>query len=120
MADQGKLASALAAPRPAFGHDKYPTLSQKAAVLLYSFVKAHALPNGNKRLAMTTAFLFLAMNDRWWQAEGEEIRAHITWIAASEARLRDDVIRYMSQYFDFRLLPLEDVLGPTPDTELAT
>ena len=52
-----KLLSALGTPRPVFGHDEYPTLAKKAAVLLYSVAKAHALPNGNERLAMTTTFL---------------------------------------------------------------
>jgi hypothetical protein len=69
---------------------------------------------------MTTTFLFLAMNGQWWQAEGETIRAHITWLAASEARLRDEAVDYMSKYFDLHLLPLEEVLNATEETEGAT
>jgi death on curing protein len=106
--DEGKLLSALATPRPVFGHDKYPTLAEKAAVLLYSIAKAHALPNGNKRLAMTTTFLFLARNGHWWEAADEEIRAHVTWLAASEPRLRDEALAYMSRYFEMRLALLNE------------
>ena len=109
--DEGKLTSALATPRPVFGHEEYPTIADKAAVLLYGIVKAHALPNGNKRLAMTSTFLFLAMNGLWWGAEGEEIRAHVTWIAASEPRLRKHVLAYMANYFGLRLRPTDAALA---------
>ena len=106
--DEGKLESALAGPRPVFGQEVYPTLAAKAAVLLYGIAKAHSLPNGNKRLAMTSTFLFLYGNDMWWQAEGEEIRAHVTWVAASESQLRSVVLDYLTGYFERRLVPAED------------
>jgi death on curing protein len=102
--DEGKLSSAIATPKPVFGEETYPTLADKAAVLLYSIAKAHALPNGNKRLALTSTFLFLAANAMWWDAQGEEVRAHVTWIAASESRLRSEVLSYMSKYFGLRLV----------------
>lgn len=42
----------------AFGHDAYPTLRDKAAALLHSFVTTQTLPDGNKcgqaRVAKTT------------------------------------------------------------------
>jgi len=101
---EGKLSSALNAPQPVFGFDKYPTVEAKAAVLLYSVAKAHALPNGNKRTAMVTTFFFLAANDKWWSAESEDVRAHVAWLAASEARARDEALAYMTKYLGARLI----------------
>lgn len=103
----GRLESALIAPRPVFGVEKYPTLEAKAAVLLYAITKAHALPNGNKRTAMTTTFFFLAANGYWWSAESEDVRAHVAWLAASDARARDEAVAYMTKYFEGKLIPFD-------------
>lgn len=50
--DHGLLASAAARPRTsAFGADAYPTFAGKAAALMHSIARNHALVDGNKRLA---------------------------------------------------------------------
>jgi death on curing protein len=62
--DLGLLESALARPRAsAFGEDAYSTLHLKAAALLESLARNHALVDGNKRLAWVATRLFLAFND---------------------------------------------------------
>lgn len=61
--DLGLLESAAARPRAsAFGEDAYPSLALKAAALLHSICKNHALVDGNKRLAWHAATVFLDMN----------------------------------------------------------
>jgi len=61
--DIGLLESALARPQAsAFGEDAYPTLDLKAAALLESVARNHALVDGNKRLAWVSTKLFLALN----------------------------------------------------------
>lgn len=61
--DPGLLASAVARPATTlFGVDAYPTLAQKAAALLESVVRNHALLDGNKRTAWTLTALFLWLN----------------------------------------------------------
>ncbi|MCX2932644.1 type II toxin-antitoxin system death-on-curing family toxin [Mycobacterium sp. CVI_P3] len=61
--DHGLLASALARPRASvFGQDAYPELHVKAAALLHSLLRNHALVDGNKRLAWTGCLTFLAIN----------------------------------------------------------
>ena len=105
--NEGKLESALNAPKPVFGVETYPTLEAKAAVLLYAISKAHALPNGNKRTAMTTTFLFLAANGQWWSSESEDVRAHVAWLAASDSRARDEALAYMTKYFGRKLTPYD-------------
>jgi death-on-curing protein len=45
-----------------FGNDAYPGLFLKAAALLHSLVKNHALFDGNKRIAWSATFVFLGLN----------------------------------------------------------
>jgi death on curing protein len=63
--DVGLLDAAVARPRSsAFGADAYPGLELKAAALLHSIVRNHALVDGNKRLAWLAAVVFLDLNGR--------------------------------------------------------
>jgi death on curing protein len=61
--DVGLLDAAVARPRSsAFGTDAYPTLELKAAALLHSLVRNHALVDGNKRLAWLATLVLLDLN----------------------------------------------------------
>jgi death-on-curing protein len=62
--DWGLVESALARPQAtAFGEDAYPTMWMKAAALLHSLVRNHALVDGNKRVGLTACALLLFKND---------------------------------------------------------
>lgn len=59
----GLLEAACARPRATvYGADAYPTLADKAAALLHSLVRNHALVDGNKRLGWLAAVVFLDIN----------------------------------------------------------
>lgn len=61
--DVGLLGSAAARPQTtAFGADAYPDIWTKAAALLLSTVKNHALVDGNKRLGWLATAVFLQLN----------------------------------------------------------
>lgn len=61
--DYGLLESALARPQTsAFGQDAYPGIHEKAAALLHSLARNHALIDGNKRLALAATIAFYGMN----------------------------------------------------------
>lgn len=61
--EPGLLSSALARPATfAFGVEVYPSLWEKAAALLHSLTANHTLVDGNKRLAVAGAVVFLARN----------------------------------------------------------
>lgn len=61
--DVGLLDSAIARPQSSvFGEDAYPTLTLKAAALLHSLARNHALVDGNKRLAWLATVVFLDLN----------------------------------------------------------
>jgi death-on-curing protein len=61
--DIGLLGSAVARPQTtAFGEDAYRDVWTKAAALLQSLVKNHALVDGNKRLGWLATATFLELN----------------------------------------------------------
>ncbi len=58
--DVGLLEAACARPRASvLGDEAYPTLELKAAALLHSLVRNHALADGNERLAWLATVVFL-------------------------------------------------------------
>lgn len=70
--DLGLLDSACARTHSsAFGTDAYPTLQEKAAALLHSLARNHALVDGNKRLAWLATVVFLDINGRTVELEDE-------------------------------------------------
>jgi death on curing protein len=73
VGDYGLLESALARPRASvFGQDAYPDLCLKAAALLHSLARNHALADGNERLAWTACQTFLAINGHWISAPEDD------------------------------------------------
>lgn len=62
--DFGLLQSAVARPQAsAFGRDAYPTVPLKAAALMESIARNHALVDGNKRLAWLATLVFCLFNN---------------------------------------------------------
>jgi death-on-curing protein len=60
-----RIEAALASPRVRFGaNDAYPTLIEKAAVLIDRLAPNRPLPDANKRSALLTLRLFLKLNGR--------------------------------------------------------
>lgn len=61
--DLGLLNAAALRPQTTLmGQDAYPSTAAKAAALLESLTKNHALVDGNKRLAWAACSVFLALN----------------------------------------------------------
>lgn len=90
VGDYGLLKSALARPRASvFGQDAYPDLHLKAAALLHSVARNHALADGNKRLAWTACRTFLAVNGQWIGASEDERFAFVVRVATGVLDLDD-------------------------------
>ena len=61
---RSRLDSALKNPQQTFdGRHVYRTIHDKAAILLWSIIKNHPVVDGNKRLGMMAAFVFMLDND---------------------------------------------------------
>ena len=62
--DIGLLDSAVHRPQVSvFGEDAYPKIDDKAAVLLESLVRNHALVDGNNRIGWLATVVFYGLND---------------------------------------------------------
>ncbi|MHB1510310.1 MAG: type II toxin-antitoxin system death-on-curing family toxin [Acidimicrobiales bacterium] len=81
--DIGLLDSAMHRPRfAAFGEDAYPTVALKAAALLQSLTKNHALVDGNKRLAWLCTVVFCDLNGHQPELADDEA-FQLVWDVAS-------------------------------------
>ncbi len=70
--DIGLLEAAAGRPQQSvFGEDAYPTLMEKATVLLHAIARNHPFADGNKRTATLAALLMLRVNGQRvvWDAE---------------------------------------------------
>ncbi len=63
------------------GQDLYPSVEEKAAMLLYLVTKNHSFSDGNKRIAATLFLWFLAGNGILYQPDGAKRIADNTLVA---------------------------------------
>ena len=83
--DHGLLQSALARPQATvFGNDAYATLDEKAAALLHSLARNHALVDGNKRLALAATIAFLGVNGRRLTLSNDQAYELVMSVASGE------------------------------------
>ncbi len=86
--DYGLLEAALARPQATvFGKDAYPGVHDKAAALLHSLARNHALVDGNKRLALAGTIAFYGMNG--WRLMLSNDRAYDLVIDVAAGKLDD-------------------------------
>ena len=90
--DYGLLASALARPRASVsGQDAYADIHLKAAALLHSLARNHALVDGDKRLAWTACRTFLAINAQWISAPEDERFDFVIGVATGAMSELDEI-----------------------------
>ena len=85
LRDRGGLESAVARPAMTFGgEDLYPDGASKAAALLHSLVMNHAFVDGNKRIGIAAAELFLRLNGYRLDANDEDLEELTVTVARGE------------------------------------
>ena len=85
LRDLGLLAAAAARPQATFGRmDLYPNLFHKAAALMDSIVHNHPFVDGNKRVCITAAGLFLQLNGRRLVASNADLESFTLTVARGE------------------------------------
>src|ERR1022692_2379738 len=90
--DHGLLESAAARPQAtAFGADAYPDLHTKAAALLHSLARNHALLDGNKRLALAAVIAFYGINGRRLTLTSDAAYGLVMAVAAGQLDSVDDI-----------------------------
>ena len=86
--------AALARPQAtAFGKDAYPGLAEKAAAVMRSLARNHALIDGNKRLALAGLIAFLGMNGRRLTMSNDQAYEFVIAVATGQL---DDVVEIAS------------------------
>jgi death-on-curing protein len=84
--DVGLLSSAAARPQAAaFGEEAYQTVPLKAAALLHSLARNHALVDGNKRLSWLATVVFLDLNGHAPDLDDDAAFALVMDVAAGTA-----------------------------------
>ena len=90
--DYGLLESAAGRPQAtAFGKDAYPDLDAKAAALLHSLARNHALVDGNKRLALAALIAFYGVNGRRLTLTNDAAYDLVINVAAGQLDSVDDI-----------------------------
>ena len=90
--DYGLLESAAARPQAtAGGGDAYPDLDAKAAALLHSLARNHALVDGNKRLALAAVIAFYGVNGRRLTLTNDEAYDLVIDVATGTLDSVDDI-----------------------------
>lgn len=93
------LESCVATPFQRFSKKSlYPGLYAKASILFYLMIKNHPFQNGNKRIAMTTLFVFLYLNNKWIKADLQELYNFTAWVAESPAQFKDEVMKAIEKF----------------------
>lgn len=101
----GKLESCLAQPFQKFEKKSlYSSVTRRSAVLFYLMIKNHPFQNGNKRIAMTTLFVFLHKNGKWLRVDTQELYNFAVWVASSPPKLKDDVFRAAERFIQSYLV----------------
>ena len=102
------LESCLLTPFQKFsGKSLYPSLVKKAAILFYLMIKNHPFQNGNKRIALTTLFVFLYMNGKWLKVDTQSLYNFTVWIAQSPAELKDEVVMGIEKFIKSYMVKLD-------------
>ena len=93
------LESCLSTPFQTFGgKDLYSTFLSKSSIMFYLMIKNHPFQNGNKRIAMTTLFVFLIMNNKWIKVDPDSLYQFTIWIAASDPKVKDATVQAINQF----------------------
>ena len=93
---ENKIESILAQQYGCFGYEKYPTIIDKASMLLYFIAKGHCFKDGNKRLALYSMVAFLNING--YETHFDDIEAErVTYNAAEDDSKGEDIDLYIKR-----------------------
>jgi death-on-curing protein len=96
--DYGLLEAAVARPQATvYGKDAYPDLDGKAAALLHSVARNHALIDGNKRLALASIIAFYGLNGRRLTLTNDAAYDLVVSVAAGDLDSVDEIAAVLRQ-----------------------
>lgn len=100
-----KIKSAIEIPFLSFfGREKYPTLEEKAAAMLYFVSKNHAFPNGNKRTAVIMMLALLIENGKWINLSSDELYNFSLEITRNPSKNHEAIISSIADILKNRII----------------
>lgn len=100
-----KLESCLLTPFQTFGKKPlYEGLIGKASILFYLMIKNHPFQNGNKRIAVTTLFVFLSNHGKWLTVSNQELYNFAIWVAQSPPQFKDQMTSAINKFIKTNLV----------------
>lgn len=103
------LESCLATPFQSFsGKSLYPGLISTASILFYLLIKNHPFQNGNKRIAMTTLFVFLHKNKKWIKVDTQELYNFTVWVAQSPRKVKEEVVKAIERFLRAYVVDIDE------------
>lgn len=101
------LESCLIVPFQRFNRKSlYKGITEKAAILFYLMIKNHPFQNGNKRIAITTLFVFLHKNKKWLRVDNKELYNFSVWVAESNSKLKEETVKAVEKFLKTYLIDL--------------
>ncbi len=82
-----------------FGHNLYPSIEDKAAAIFYHINKGHIFPNGNKRLSIACAVVFLGINEYELTIPQDAMTRKALDVAQSDPSNSEEVRRQLAAWF---------------------
>jgi death-on-curing protein len=96
--DRGLLDAAVAMPRQQFGGEYlHPDVPAMAAAYLYHLAQNHPFHDGNKRVAVMAAYVFLDVNGWDLDVPPIELESVTRQVAAGETK-KDELTKWMKQH----------------------
>ena len=90
LRDAGLLSSAIAMPQASFGGEfLHPTLFEMAAAYLFHLTQNHAFVDGNKRIGLAAALVFLHLNGQEVEAPDDALYELVLAVANGKATKAD-------------------------------
>ena len=74
---------------------------------LRSMQRNHPFQNGNKRIAITTLFIFLYRNSKWLKVDTQELYNFTVWVAQSPRTVKEDTIKATEKFLKTHLVKPE-------------
>jgi len=101
------LESCLITPFGQFSRkDLYRGLVGKTSILFYLMIKNHPFQNGNKRIAVMTVLLFLAVNDKWLSISNDGLYKFAVRIAGGDSKQKESDIKNIKNFFKETIVDL--------------
>ncbi len=85
----------------------YKGIVGKTAIFFYLMIKNHPFQNGNKRIAMTSLFVFLHKNKKWLKVDTKELYNFAVWVAGSNPKLKTETIQAIIHFLKTCLVDLK-------------